>query len=124
MISFLIVMSYILGYSAMAGAVGIVTNGLLSKKHDGRHCDIECGHRWLGGVGGLFWPIAIAVLPAALLAAMFIGEGSKSLTRVDRQRQVEINEAEHRVKLARLKAQEDAILTEQLSETNFYRQKR
>lgn len=109
MFTFLVVMSVIMGHMTIGGAsyAKIQQVGRANCRYV-RH-NSDCGHNWLAGLSLVLWPV---ILPC-ILGALMVGGGR--MGKDEKRRSHEIEEANHRRELARIAAEEDAILTKQLA---------
>lgn len=100
-------------------SAGYITSRILTRDVRTCHFDHERGdhlNQWgehrcdhsLAYVIGIFWPIALPVR-----AGSFFGKQDRT-TRLEKQRQKELEQAEHDTKMARLARQEAEELTLQL----------
>lgn len=101
-------------YALVGGLTCSVVETIGTRTCKYRICDADCGHRWLAGIALFTWPVALPAYIGFGLGPYIVKE-RKRLSRAEKRRQSEIEEAQHNIELARLRSQEDEILNRQLT---------
>jgi hypothetical protein len=76
------------------------------------HCDADCTHSILAGLSNVLWPIIVPIIIGHVLGGTKI---PNKQTRTDNRHERELAEAQHRIDMATLLAEENRILDNQLN---------